>query len=197
MSEPRPGRLAACSLATAACRPRRGDAHTGASRRVGPAQGLPPGAGFPGNSVIRQIRVLIDQTHLPDHSLARSLGGGKATRAAGRRTAAGRVRGPRRGSDPGRPAGRESAAAGIPTTVIGKRWKFDPFAYRQARAASRRLRPDLVHTWLFAGNAYGRTAALLRGWKHLVAGERSIDPWKSVAIRVDRRLAPRTPAHRG
>ncbi len=83
----------------------------------------------------------------------------------------------------------------IPLTVIGKRWKFDPLAYARLEQHIRSLRPDLVHTWLFAGNAYGRAAALPTGVKHLVAGERSVDPWKSWhQFQIDRWLAPRTRA---
>jgi glycosyltransferase involved in cell wall biosynthesis len=56
-----------------------------------------------------------------------------------------------------------------------------------------RLRPDLVHTWLFAANAYGRQAALAAGVKHVVAGERCVDPWKSPwQLTIDRMLAKRT-----
>jgi glycosyltransferase involved in cell wall biosynthesis len=83
----------------------------------------------------------------------------------------------------------------IPVTVIGKRWKFDPLAYWRLEQHVRRLRPDLVHTWLFAGNAYGRSAAIRAGVKHLVAGERSLDPWKSWhQFQIDRWLAGRTRA---
>jgi glycosyltransferase involved in cell wall biosynthesis len=83
----------------------------------------------------------------------------------------------------------------IPLTVLGKRWKLDPLAYGQLERHIRRLRPDLVHTWLFAGNAYGRAAALRTGVKHLVAAERSVDPWKAWhQFQIDRWLAPRTRA---
>ena len=52
--------------------------------------------------------------------------------------------------------------AGIPLTIIGKRWKFDPLSYWRLRRHIRALRPDIVHTWLFAANAYGRQAAAAR-----------------------------------
>ena len=48
--------------------------------------------------------------------------------------------------------------AGIPVTLIGKRWRIDPQAYWRLKRLAARLRPDLIHTWLFAANAYGRTA---------------------------------------
>ena len=80
--------------------------------------------------------------------------------------------------------------AGVPMTVIGKRWKFDPFCYARLRRRIRELKPEIVHTWLFAANAYGRQAAASLGIKHIVAGERCVDPWKSSwQLMIDRRLA--------
>ena len=84
-------------------------------------------------------------------------------------------------------------AAGIPVTHIGKRWKLDPLAYWRLKREIERLRPDIVHTWLFAANSYGRQAALSAGVKHVVAGERCVDPWKTaVQLVIDRYLARRT-----
>jgi glycosyltransferase involved in cell wall biosynthesis len=83
--------------------------------------------------------------------------------------------------------------AGIPVSVIGKRWKFDPLSYWRLLRHIRALQPDIVHTWLFAANAYGRQAAASSGVKHIVAGERCVDPWKSSwQLTVDRALARRT-----
>jgi glycosyltransferase involved in cell wall biosynthesis len=83
--------------------------------------------------------------------------------------------------------------AGVPTHLIGKRWRIDPRAFADLRRHVARLRPDLVHTWLFAANAYGRAAAVACGVRHLVAGERCVDPWKGfVELSIDRCLARRT-----
>lgn len=83
--------------------------------------------------------------------------------------------------------------AGIPYEVIGKRGKLDPLAYHKLRRDMRELRPDLVQTWLFAANAYGRAAALSAGVPRIVAGERCVDPWKSWhQLAIDRWLARRT-----
>jgi glycosyltransferase involved in cell wall biosynthesis len=83
--------------------------------------------------------------------------------------------------------------AGIPVTVIGKRWKFDPLSYWRLRRHIQQLRPDIVHTWLFAANAYGRHAAASVGIKHLIAGERCVDPWKTGwQLAIDRMLAGKT-----
>jgi glycosyltransferase involved in cell wall biosynthesis len=83
--------------------------------------------------------------------------------------------------------------AGVPLTVIGKRWKLDPGAWWSLRRLIKSLRPDIVHTWLFAANAYGRQAASSAGVKHIVAGERCVDPWKGpIQLAIDRALARRT-----
>jgi len=84
-------------------------------------------------------------------------------------------------------------SAGIPVTLIGKKWKIDPAAYWKLQRSIRRLQPDLVHTWLFAANAYGRQAAFAAGIKHVVAGERCVDRWKVWhEFAIDRRLARKT-----
>jgi len=91
------------------------------------------------------------------------------------------------------PLEEELRASGVPYTLINKRWKLDPFAYGRLKSLIRQLRPDLVHTWLFAANSYGRRAALSCGVKHIVAGERCVDPWKSrLQLYIDRKLAAKT-----
>jgi glycosyltransferase involved in cell wall biosynthesis len=93
----------------------------------------------------------------------------------------------------GGPHEAELRAAGVPVTIIGKRWKFDPAAYARLKRLVRELRPDIVHTWLFAANSYGRRAAIAAGVKTIVAGERSVDPWKQWwHWLIDRRLARHT-----
>jgi glycosyltransferase involved in cell wall biosynthesis len=83
--------------------------------------------------------------------------------------------------------------AGVPVTVIGKRHKLDPRAYWRLKSLVRKLAPDLVHTWLFAANAYGRWAAARCGVKRLIAAERCVDPWKvRYQLAIDRYLARRT-----
>ena len=46
--------------------------------------------------------------------------------------------------------------AGVPVTLLGKRWKFDPLAFRRLKRWLTEHSPDVLHTWLFAANAYGR-----------------------------------------
>ena len=93
----------------------------------------------------------------------------------------------------GGPVGEDLADDDIPTTVIGKSWRADPRAYWQLVRHVRRLKPDLVHTWLFAANSYGRLAAAQAGVPHRVAAERCVDRWKMpYHFAIDRLLARRT-----
>jgi glycosyltransferase involved in cell wall biosynthesis len=78
----------------------------------------------------------------------------------------------------------------VPAANIGKSWKIDPAAYYRLRRHIRRLKPALVHTWMFAANCYGRQAAWSVGVRHIVAGERCVDRWKAWhELALDRRLA--------
>lgn len=93
----------------------------------------------------------------------------------------------------GGPRENQLVEAGVPYTIIGKHHKFDPWAYRRLSSAIRDLKPDLVHTWIFAANAYGRLAALRNGIPVILGGERCVDPWKrSYEFWIDRFLAKRT-----
>ncbi len=83
--------------------------------------------------------------------------------------------------------------AGVSVTVIGKRWKIDPQAFWRLKRLVADWKPDLIHTWIFAANAYGRAAGMWCKVKCLVAGERCVDPWKGGRdLAVDRYLARRT-----
>lgn len=83
--------------------------------------------------------------------------------------------------------------SGVPVTVIGKARKADPVAFLRLKRHIAAVKPDLVHTWLFAANSYGRAAALAAGVKHMVAAERCVDPWKVWhELAIDRWLAKRT-----
>lgn len=87
----------------------------------------------------------------------------------------------------------ELRRAEIPVTVIGKRWKFDPGAFRRLRRVIAEQRPDIVHTWLFAANSYGRWAAIKERVPVVLGGERCVDLWKrGYEFWIDRYLARRT-----
>lgn len=92
----------------------------------------------------------------------------------------------------GGPLASELEEAGIPVTVIGKRWRLDPQAYWQLRHHVARLRPDLIHTWHSTANAYGHAAARACGVKCMVAGLRRVGPRKAwIEWAVDRHVARR------
>lgn len=83
--------------------------------------------------------------------------------------------------------------AGIPVQVIGKRFRADPSSYYRLRRTIRKLAPHVVHTWLFAANAYGRWAARAANVPVVLASERCVDLWKSpTQFAIDRYLAART-----
>jgi glycosyltransferase involved in cell wall biosynthesis len=80
--------------------------------------------------------------------------------------------------------------AGIPTWVLGNRWRFDPLAFGRLHSHIRRVRPDLVHVWHSRGGPSGRVAAWLAGVPHLVTSERTVHRRKSgTRWAIDRRLA--------
>ena len=93
----------------------------------------------------------------------------------------------------GGPYADELQAAGIPLTVIGKRAKFDPFSFWRLRAELVRHDPDILHTWLFSANAYGRLCAHAIPRAKIVVSERCVDSWKANwQLWLDRRLIART-----
>ncbi len=90
----------------------------------------------------------------------------------------------------GGPCQAELHQAGVPVSVIGKRWRADPQAFWRLVRHVARLKPDLVHTWLFAANAYGYAAARACGVRRVIAAQRCVDPWKGwTELSVDRFLA--------
>lgn len=93
----------------------------------------------------------------------------------------------------GGPREQELLDAGIPVHRIDKQYKVDPFAYRRLSRLIGKLEPDLVQTWLFAANSYGRAAAFANRVPHVVGSERSVDPWKRThELAIDRWLAAKS-----
>ena len=93
----------------------------------------------------------------------------------------------------GGPFADDLSAAGIPLTVIGKRSRFDPSSFWRLRRELKRLQPDILHTWLFAANSYGRLCAGVVPHAKIVVSERCVDSWKSGwQLWLDRRLIART-----
>ncbi len=93
------------------------------------------------------------------------------------------------------PLRAELDRAGIAVDVIGKRFRADPTAYFRLRQLLKRTAPTVVHTWLFAANAYGRQAALSVGVPVVLGSERCVDLWKSpLHFAIDRYLGRRSAA---
>lgn len=95
----------------------------------------------------------------------------------------------------GGPYADELRAAGIPVTVLGKRAKFDPLALLKLRRHIRAIQPDVLHTWLFTANAYGRLALPRKNRPKVLVAERCVDSWKAGwQFTLDRRLQNRADA---
>lgn len=91
------------------------------------------------------------------------------------------------------PRSQQLRDAGIPVTVIGKRFKADPAAFFRLRRELKKLQPQIVHTWLFAANSFGRAAAKAAKVPRIIGSERCVDPWKTAAhFLIDRKLAKHT-----
>jgi len=83
--------------------------------------------------------------------------------------------------------------AGVPYEILGKERKLDLGFVWGLASRIRKLRPQILHTWMFTSNAYGRVAAAGAGVPVWIASERAVDSWKTWPYRItDRLLAPFT-----
>ena len=88
------------------------------------------------------------------------------------------------------PLEAELSEAGIPVTVIGKPLKLDPIALVRLVRFLRAGSFDVVQTWIFAANTYGRVASRIAKVPVVVVAEMAVDLWKGRSDRlIDRRLA--------
>ena len=86
-------------------------------------------------------------------------------------------------------------SSGVHVHVVGKRFKADPTALLRLTRLLKSIRPDIVQTWLFAANSYGRLAAARAKVPVVIASERCVDPWKGwLHHRIDRWLLRYTSA---
>ncbi len=84
-------------------------------------------------------------------------------------------------------------AAGVPVTLIGKRGKLDPRTLSRLTRLMKDREIDVVQTWIFAANVYGRTAAHRARVPVVVTAEMAVDLWKGrMELGLDRFLAPWT-----
>ncbi len=84
----------------------------------------------------------------------------------------------------------ELRASSVPVTLIGKRAKVDPLALLRLKRWMSARRFDVVQTWIFAANTYGRVAARWAGVPIVITAEMAVDLWKGRKdLAIDRRLA--------
>lgn len=82
---------------------------------------------------------------------------------------------------------------GIPVTKLRKRGKFDPVTWWQLRRLVRTWKPHVIHSWLFAANAYARMVGGGTKGPPVIVSERCVDSWKADWQHwLDRKLLPRT-----
>ncbi len=88
------------------------------------------------------------------------------------------------------PLQAELDAAGVPVTLIGKRHKVDPMALRRLTRFMKEKRFDVVQTWIYAADTYGRVAAHQAKVPVVVTSEMAVDLWKSrTELMIDRFLS--------
>lgn len=81
----------------------------------------------------------------------------------------------------------------IPLDVLGKRFKFDPVTFYRLKRTIKDWQPDILHTWLFAANTYGRLVAGGKNAPKVIVSERCVDSWKARwQLWFDQKLIPRT-----
>jgi glycosyltransferase involved in cell wall biosynthesis len=86
--------------------------------------------------------------------------------------------------------------SGVPLTLLPHSGKWSWATLWRLRRELRRSRPDIVHTWLFTADLYGRLAARMAGVPVVLSALRSVDagkPWHYVA--ADRVLRHLTDAY--
>jgi glycosyltransferase involved in cell wall biosynthesis len=83
--------------------------------------------------------------------------------------------------------------AGVRLTTLHKRVRIDPIALWRLKLLLDAERPDVLHSWIFAANAYGRLVAGNRPRPKVIVSERCVDSWKSGwQLWLDRRQIGRT-----
>jgi glycosyltransferase involved in cell wall biosynthesis len=86
-------------------------------------------------------------------------------------------------------------AAGVPVTHFRKRHKADPIVLGKLSRFLAERRFDVVQTWIFAANTYGRLAARRARVPVVLTSEMAADVWKSRwQLAIDRKLAGWTDA---
>src|SRR5262249_26502370 len=80
--------------------------------------------------------------------------------------------------------------AGIPVPLIGQRVKVEPAAFGRLGRFLKAKRFDVVQTWIYAADTYGRVAARQARVPVVVTAEMAVDLWKGRSeLAVDRFLS--------
>ena len=88
------------------------------------------------------------------------------------------------------PLKTELDEAGVPVTLIGKRHKVDPMALGRLIRFLKEKQFDVVQTWIYAADTYGRVAAHRARVPVVVTSEMAVDLWKSQSeLLIDRFLS--------
>jgi len=91
------------------------------------------------------------------------------------------------------PLADQVRALGVDVVSIAHKGFFNPATLRILTRLFKQEQPDIVHTYLFTADCYGRLAAKLAGTKVIICSIRSTDLWKKPHhIMVDRILAKYT-----
>jgi glycosyltransferase involved in cell wall biosynthesis len=69
--------------------------------------------------------------------------------------------------------------AGVRLTTLNKHLRIDPIALWRLKSLLDAERPDILHSWIFAANAYGRLVAGGQPRPKVIVSERCVDSWKS------------------
>jgi glycosyltransferase involved in cell wall biosynthesis len=82
---------------------------------------------------------------------------------------------------------------GVPLTIIGKSKKIDILCLIRLIHYLIRTKPDILHTFMFTSNTWGRIAGIGAKVPVIIAAERSLDLWKKpFHFFIDRMLGKKT-----
>jgi len=73
--------------------------------------------------------------------------------------------------------------------IAGKKWKIDPLLLIRIISILKKEKPDILHTFMFTSNTWGRIAGIVARVPVIIASERCVDIWKRWYHRfIDRSL---------
>lgn len=73
---------------------------------------------------------------------------------------------------------KEFEKENVPVRVIGKHYRFDLLALFKLILVFLKIKPDILHTFIFTSNTWGRIAGIVVRVPVIISSERSTDPWK-------------------